>query len=115
MTKLFNLPPEELSNLLRFYWFILKADIKTDPDKIIAKKVQIENLVARQFSRKNLPDEDLKEIVWFIAGSKVLLKTLKTRRRLTSMIADIHREVRTAYPGNLYDPATAGTVDILIY
>jgi len=115
MAKLFNLPPEELSHLLRFYWFILKSDIKTDPDKIIAKKVQIENLVARQFSRKNLPDEDLKEIVWFIAGSKDLLKTLETRRRLTSMIADIHREVRAAYPGNLYDPATAGTVDILIY
>lgn len=115
MTKLFNLPPEEISHLLRFYWFILKANKETDPDKIIANKVHIENLVARQLSRKNLPDKDLKEIVWFIAGSKDLLKTLETRRRLTPMISDIHREVRAAYPNNLYEPATASAIDILIY
>ncbi|MDD1131156.1 hypothetical protein [Pseudomonas shahriarae] len=115
MTKLFNLPPEEISQLLRFYWFILKSNKKTDPDKIIANKVHIESLVARQLSCKNLPDEDLKEIVWFIAGSTDLLKTLKKRRLLTPMIADIHREVRVAYPDNLYDPATASGVDILIF
>lgn len=115
MTKLFRLPPEKISKLLHSYWAILKANRKTKPDVILAHKGLIEILVADQLDRKNLDDDDLKKIVWFIAGSTDLLKTLDSRRFLTPMIDDIHREVRAAYPDNLYDPATASAVDILIY
>jgi hypothetical protein len=115
MTKLFKLPPEKISKLLHSYWAILKANRRTKPDVILTHKGLIEAFVADQLNRENLDDEDLKEIVWFIAGSTDLLKTLDTRQFLTPMIADIHREVRAAYPNNLYDPATASAVDILIY
>ena len=116
MPKLFKLSPSALSELLTCYWDILKADRSTPPNFILSKKSRIEKLVTREFGNGNLPDEDLCEIIWFIVGSKGLLHTLKNRGFLTPLIADIHHEVRAAFPsGPYYEPNTAEYLAILVF